>query len=183
MIQIFFNLILIVGANYVTFEEDIEKNVTLEDLCLLPPLGQEGYVAGDSVIFWNLCTTSGPQDVVKDGVKVGTLTNASALVFEKSGHYSLKLDHGELCEGRTNHTVNFDFFCNNGDPETDPQRSVVISQSSKCHTSLFWETDLICPSVLGGGVPSTGCSLDVPLFDQKLDLSVLKSATSFYPGE
>ena len=78
-------------------------------------------------------------------VNAGVLEGAY-IVSEGTGHFSLLLDHGEKCgDSQTNHSTRFDFFCNDGEPEKDPQQSILLTKfSQQCNFSLFWYTSLAC---------------------------------------
>ena len=190
-------------AGVVTNDDQREKSPSIEDLCSLPSLSADGFVSGKTAVYWNICpqTSSFPPEFCTDSSanvcmvnidesgkrsqwipNAGTLNKDSKLVKEASGHYSLEMDNGQKCGDNDVYSTRFDFFCNDGEAEKDPQQSIFMPGHSKaCNFTLFWYTSLACSELLNEERPSQGCLLYVPLFDQMLDLNALQSPTSYYP--
>lgn len=115
--------------------------------------------------------------LIKSGKTIANAGKISTLSYvqESQDHHSLTFDQGQKCEsGFGNFSTRFDIFC----PHPGEEIGIPIIKApttNKCSFNFFvWHRGSNCKSE-----KSLGCSIEIPEFEQKIDLKNL-AAENYY---
>jgi hypothetical protein len=183
---LFTTLVLTLISSHVNAADDSFK----VDLNLLPTPGPDGFYDQDSgqTFYWhfgqsglalpNVCDKNGSVlCVVKDGLAVvanaGLVSNVTE-AKESSDHVSLTFENGQDCNESHKYKTRFDIFCPSA-AEDVLTKFMLAKTGDGCTINFFMWHNL--PNCQNTSSKVVGCSLEIPMFEQKLDLSVLKAKT------
>ncbi len=182
---------------------DADASDAIQNLCSYPTSGPSGYFDKESGLtyFWDFCSSTNNESVMpKDCKDVGMCSVSSkvdgdvrklhskdfvkskTINEESSNHYSLSFENDKACDAdsKRNYETRFDFFCPMDDEldGTSSSSVTIIKKNDPCKISFYVYKRLpFCPAP--GEVSVSGCVVEVPTDDQKLDLTVLKNKTFF----